>query len=153
MDPPDSFIYGWHVEEHYHLEIQADCELLQLPPVGYRAQIRADRSSILVPATGKVLFKIGVENRTNQSWDVAKPNYLRLGFLLKTSGGQTIRELAGMVLPLSVASPGGRDTLLVPVDVPDEPGEYMLVLDLVQEWVCWFSDRGSQPLICSVRVD
>jgi hypothetical protein len=32
------------------------------------------------------------------------------------------------------------------VPLPEGPGRYELFVDVVEEGVCWFSDRGSAPL-------
>jgi hypothetical protein len=29
---------------------------------------------------------------------------------------------------------------------PHEPGNYILMLDMVNEGVCWFQERGSEPV-------
>lgn len=39
------------------------------------------------------------------------------------------------------------------VRAPDRPGDYVLVFDLVNEMVAWFSDRGADRLVVPVRVD
>ena len=56
-------------------------------------------------------------------------------------------------MPAGAARPSGHDRVLLPVDLPEQPGEYKLSLAVVQEWVCWFSDRGSQPLVLSLLVE
>ena len=187
MDPPDSFIYSWHVEHRLKeravgAKIHAQCELLALPykdgtsadgsstgfwtswprqlirqvlgtgTDGYRARISADGSFATAPPGSTILFNVTVENRTDQTWDIGGSDYLRLGVLLKTTTGEMIRELEGVALPRQVARPSGRDTVLLRATLPEQPGEYKLILDVVREWVCWFSDRGSPPLICTVHV-
>jgi hypothetical protein len=47
---------------------------------------------------------------------------------------------------------GGKESVLLDVELPDIPGLYELFVDVVEEGVCWFSDRGSPPLICDVKV-
>jgi hypothetical protein len=171
MDPPDSFIHlaanadidhrlaerGVGKIQHY-CEINARCELLLLPyvqgdrPVGYRACICVDDTIITAPAGSTILFNISLENQTDQTWDVEGSDSLRLGVMETTIAGEMIRELPGIKLPQGAARPGGRDTVLLPVKLPDQPGDYKLVLDVVQEWVAWFSDRGSPPLVLTVHL-
>jgi hypothetical protein len=172
MDAPDSFIglssnadIDLRLTEkgigniHAYCEVHTQCELLSLPfghgndKVVYQARIQADDTSIHAPAGSKILFNINVENKTTQTWDVLGSDYLRLGFLLKTDGGQTIRELLGVKLPPATAQPGGHDILTILLDLPEQPGDYKLVLDVVQEYVCWFSERGSPPLTFTLRLD
>jgi organic radical activating enzyme len=162
MDPPDSFIHlATQTEINSRLAtIRVACELLSLPyakddgVIGYRARFRSDDSAIVAPAGSTVLFNINVENRTDQNWDPGGSDYLRLGVLLKTAAGETIHELqGGSILPVGVSRPGGRDMVQLWVTVPAQPGQYKLILDVVHEWVCWFSERGSPPLLLSLHVE
>jgi RHS repeat-associated protein len=57
-------------------------------------------------------------------------------------------------LPADVA-PGGAANLNAVVQVPSDPGDYILRLDLLHETLTstlWFADRGNQPLGVHVRV-
>ena len=157
---------------HTYSEVQAQCQLLSLPKIHrgeqgvlarirtaierrfkYRARFQADETQICAPAGSRVIFNIDIENQTDQAWDASGLNCLRLGVLLKDFDGKTIREMPGTILPSGVAGPGGREAVLVAVNLPEQPGEYRLLIDVVQEWVCWFSERGSHPLICTLRVE
>ena len=57
-----------------------------------------------------------------------------------------------MPVPPAVSPPGGKETVLLEVVLPDTPGLYELFVDVVEEGVCWFSDRGSPPLVCEIQV-
>ena len=48
--------------------------------------------------------------------------------------------------------PGDVAGITLPVTAPRDPGNYQLEIDVVQEGVTWFSDRGSKPLVASVSV-
>jgi len=48
--------------------------------------------------------------------------------------------------------PGAELTFFVEVDLPQTLGAYHLLLDLIEEGVCWFSERGSTPAICALEV-
>ncbi len=54
-------------------------------------------------------------------------------------------------LPRPVA-PGEKMTVLIGVRAPDAPGNYQLVVELVQELVQWFSDVGAETLTIPIRV-
>jgi hypothetical protein len=111
-----------------------------------------DQLSIAAPPGVSIAFKVVVENRTDRAWDQAGANYLRLGVKLKAASGKTWRELPGVILPATTVQPHGKGTVILVVDLPSEAGTYRLLIDLVQEWVCWFSDRGSSPLDFTVDV-
>ena len=71
---------------------------------------------------------------------------------LRSHTGRTLRELHGMPVPPAASLPGGKETVLLEVLLPDTPGLYELFVDVVEEGVCWFSDRGSPPLVCEIQV-
>jgi hypothetical protein len=48
--------------------------------------------------------------------------------------------------------PGETMTLLVPLDAPDQPGEYRVTFELVQELVAWFDTKGAPTLVVPVTV-
>lgn len=54
-------------------------------------------------------------------------------------------------LPADVA-PGEALSLTLDVEAPERPGSYALVVDLVQEGVAWFAEKGTIPGRASVRV-
>lgn len=66
--------------------------------------------------------------------------------------GTLVSEIHGEpVLPHAVA-PGETVRLKIAYEVPQRPGSYTFKLDLVDQHVCWFADRGSQPLIINFEV-
>jgi len=50
-------------------------------------------------------------------------------------------------------SPGETMTLLVPLDAPDQPGEYRVTFELLQEMVVWFQSKGAATLVVPVTVE
>jgi 4-amino-4-deoxy-L-arabinose transferase-like glycosyltransferase len=48
--------------------------------------------------------------------------------------------------------PGDLVGITLPVIAPDAAGEYQLLIDVVQEGVNWFSEKGSKPLVSNVSV-
>jgi len=67
-------------------------------------------------------------------------------------GGKTIDEVHGQpMLPRPVA-PGQSLRIQIPCRAPSQSGRYLAKIDLVDQKVCWFEDRGSQPLVFSFEV-
>lgn len=58
-------------------------------------------------------------------------------------------ERGELVLPVN---PGQSAVMAVEVTAPSEPGEYVLQLDLCQELVSWFEDKGAAALRVPVTV-
>lgn len=48
--------------------------------------------------------------------------------------------------------PGESATLQIDVLAPNEPGDYVLSFELVQELVAWLTDRGAETLTVPIRV-
>jgi hypothetical protein len=71
-----------------------------------------------------------------------------------THGSDRLNARAGAVrtdLPRSVA-PGETITVVLELHAPAQPGEYQLVVELIQELVQWFSDVGADSLTIPCRV-
>ncbi len=79
---------------------------------------------------------------------------VRLSYSFVTSGG------AGYPLPrlgpradlARPVAPGESETLTIVVRAPNQPGEYNLSFELLQECVVWFGDVGAKTLTVPVRV-
>ena len=122
-------------------------------PTRYQARIYSDKRSISAPSNATLLFQIEVQNRTHQAWDLSRPDFLRLGIRLQPCGNAAFTELPGYILPSTVANALGRDTVPLRAKAPLNSGNYKLTIDVVQESVCWFSDRGSNPLEFILQVE
>jgi SAM-dependent methyltransferase len=80
--------------------------------------------------------------------------FVTVGCKLTTPSGRLVSDTIGRTfLPADVA-PDGKVSLEIQLPIPADvkPGEYALVVDLVNELVCWFSDLPGneahrQPLI------
>ena len=57
---------------------------------------------------------------------------------------------AGLLLDLW---PGKAADIRLQITAPAQPGEYILEIDLVQEGVAWFKDKGSQTWRGRVKVE
>lgn len=74
-----------------------------------------------------------------------------MGIRLLDPEGRTLAELRGVRLPAGVG-PDDELVLFAEIDLPETSGSYHLFFDLVEEGVCWFSERGSSPALCAVEV-
>jgi hypothetical protein len=54
-------------------------------------------------------------------------------------------------MPRALA-PGEETSVIIEHGVPAEPGPYSLKIDLVDQHVCWFEERGSQPLVLPLQI-
>lgn len=111
----------------------------------YRACLSSAARAVAGPAGREVLLAVGVRNGGRLPWGTSGPA-VRLGLRLRTVGGRVLRELPGVAIAPPELPPGASVALDARVPLPDAPGRYELFVDVVEEGVCWFSDRGSAPL-------
>ena len=62
-----------------------------------------------------------------------------------------VSENHGPLLPRAVA-PGRSLTLDLLIHAPAQPGVYTVKVDLVDQKVCWFEEKGSEPLVLAIKV-
>jgi glycosyltransferase involved in cell wall biosynthesis/2-polyprenyl-3-methyl-5-hydroxy-6-metoxy-1,4-benzoquinol methylase len=73
------------------------------------------------------------------------------GVKIADENGVIVAENHGPLLPRPVA-PGQSLIVNVSVIAPDKPGSYAVKIDLVDQKVCWFEDRGSRPIMFDLIV-
>jgi hypothetical protein len=81
-------------------------------------------------------------------------NAVRLSYSIVPAGQPDARSLrsrlrSDLIRPLA---PGESATLEIVVHAPDQPGDYRLSFELLQESVVWFADLGADTLTFAVRV-
>ena len=100
-------------------------------------------ATIMIRNTGDTLWLSGQTLRAG----IVMP-----GVRVFDQSGEMVSEVHGHpMLPRSIA-PGQYVSLTLPCPVPPVPGTYTVKVDLVDQQVCWFEERGSQPLSFSVEV-
>jgi hypothetical protein len=67
-------------------------------------------------------------------------------------GGQYVRSTEGREVLHYDVFPGQQYEFSLTMTAPKEPGQYTLVLGMVNEKVNWFSDLGVKPVEIAVRV-
>ncbi len=109
----------------------------------------------LVEAGSQLNMAITISNTGDTLW--LSGQTLRAGIVMPAvrvidARGKIISEVHGHpMLPRAVA-PGQTIDINVPCQVPLVAGAYTIKLDLVDQHVCWFEERGSQPLLFSFDV-
>ena len=49
-------------------------------------------------------------------------------------------------------APGEATLAVIERVAPAKPGSYAMKIDLVDEHICWFEERGSQPLVLPLQI-
>ena len=118
----------------------------------YMAHLSLHRDALTGTAGSRIACLLTVENRSPSPWRTDGDDRYGIGVRLRSHTGRTLRELHRLPVPPAALPPSGKGTVLLEVLLPDAPGLYELFVDVVEEGVCWFSDRGSPPLVCEIHV-
>jgi len=133
-----------------------------LPNGAYQARIELRRGRTperemteLQPSELRPMMVL-IENCGDSTWLREARNRVSLSsrfFTIGTAGsrGELVRECARFPFPADL-HPGQERLLPFEVQAPEEPGEYLLVVDLVEEYVRWFESGLEIPVrVSSVR--
>lgn len=128
-----------------------------LPESAMRAEISVIDFPADARAGEKLRIKVHVMNRGNVVWAGcernAGPMQVSLGGRWLTPAGQAVSKEEGRTpLPADIGPSAAAD-LGWTIDVPNQPGQYLLELDMLQEGVAWFGLKGSKTWRGSLRVN
>lgn len=126
----------------------------------YLARLTLEAASIVALPGERLQLKVLIENLSGTDWAAntrllqsdSNAGLLRIGVLLRTPHGRRIQEIGGCQLPPDALKANGRGETSFEIVAPAVPGEYELFIDVVEEDVCWFSERGSPPTLCRLEV-
>lgn len=131
-----------------------------MPASGFRVEWGVPGAPCTMKAGSTVAVGIVVKNVSDQTWrDYASTekgkHAVRLGYRWWDSADKKVvvdytRFRGELRTPLA---PDKTATMAVAVVAPPTPGEYVLQLDLVEELVAWFEDRGAPKVRVPVTVN
>lgn len=128
-----------------------------LPPAACRARISTPLSGpVNLRGTERMSVRVTVENRSEIVWPARATNDGRFQIAvanrwLTSDGALVQRDDFRAWLPHDVG-PGESIEVVLDVTAPAHDGAYILSIDLVQEDVCWFAERGSEALQMQCRI-
>lgn len=130
--------------------------LRKLPMDAHRAAIRVSQLPDCMSAGQSETIRARVKNLSAHTWPctgTATGGYfIQLGnHWRREDGSVVVTDDGRTILPRNLA-PGEEAELQLPVHAPGRPGDYILELDMVEEGVTWFRERGSQAFARRVRV-
>jgi SAM-dependent methyltransferase len=124
-----------------------------LPDDGYAATvvIREPPASLTAAEVRSVTVEITTASRAVWRHDIPAGRHICIAnHWLREDGAVATADDGRARLPRTLA-PGESVQVSLPVTAPAEPGRYVLEVDLVQEMICWFAQKGSStarlPLI------
>jgi SAM-dependent methyltransferase len=126
-----------------------------LPPRAFRAAI-APRTKRLTAEAGKgFVLTARVTNQSDVTWPAGRDGdqqLVQLACHWKDRNRKMVKQGdARGRLPHDLAPGRSADVTIQPVP-PLRPGDYLLELDMAQDWVTWFADHGSPVATIRVRV-
>lgn len=121
-----------------------------LPPDAFRARVTTEHTSLSAGRGEQLTLEVTAENCSPHVWAALpdKRGQCQINVAncwLQDDGAMLQRDDGRCPLPFDVA-PGARATVMLIVTTPPSDGVYLLELDLVQEDVAWFGERGSPTL-------
>jgi pyruvate-formate lyase-activating enzyme len=119
----------------------------------YLAQLTPDRRIVRSRPRDRFAVGVRIENRSREAWIDRPGREFRLAAQLRGSGSMRPRTLPFVPLPAEVRPPGGTTDLVFDTLAPAPEGPYELLLDIVEEGVSWFHERGSAPATLRLEVD
>lgn len=126
---------------------------------GYRGTLSGPTNLIAVEADTAVEIPIVVGNHSQAGWtsDSQIPVFLSYHLRrIEPSDAEASSRLVAFDNPRTALAgtlyPGETAVTPLKVTAPDVPGDYALDVDLVQEGMTWFADRGMTPATVALRV-
>jgi hypothetical protein len=123
----------------------------------FRALLTAESVRETLQAGDKTTLSLIVKNISDATWPAVGEPDGRYAVMLRNRwlsvDGTVLNDHDGQTrLPYDL-EPGDTAGVSLEITAPKTQGEYLLELDVVQERVTWFSDKGSQPLRLRLRVN
>ena len=125
-------------------------EVAELPADAFRAQISSNNVPPTLKVGGKATLNVLVKNLGGETWPaVGEAGYSHAVVLrdrwLRLDGTVVNDQDARARFPFDL-EPGDTAGVSLQITGPKIPAEYLLELDVVQEGVAWFGERGSETL-------
>jgi SAM-dependent methyltransferase len=121
--------------------------------LSYRADLDVDLLEYRAAPGEKFGLKVKIFNRSESDWIVNAHNPFAIGnHWLAADATMLQRDDGRTRLPQDLPA-NSSVTLDLMVTAPNEPGEYLLELDMVHEGVAWFAAKGSPSVRIAVHVE
>jgi GT2 family glycosyltransferase len=131
-------------------------EVQPLPQEAFNADIAIGKASPTLRAGSAVYVPARVGNVSPVSWPAHRlrdgSSAISLSYhWLHADGTEALHDGDRTGLPCEV-NPGEEIPMTAEVKVPDRPGKYILVFDMLQERVAWFEEKGSKTVRLEITV-
>ncbi|MEM9273913.1 MAG: condensation domain-containing protein [Cyanobacteria bacterium P01_F01_bin.143] len=148
FDEPTVQIFAKKLDAYIN-DVTAKPQLLSQE--AYQAEITV-QESLAVPAGESVAITVNVKNISPVLWQATSISGIALGNHWFDHQGKLIQQLDGRAELAQNLATESEVMLSLTVTAPIEPGCYYLELDMVEEGVTWFKQKGSKAEIIRVTV-
>jgi len=140
---------------------EATKEAEALPEAGFRAELTLPDPPARLRAGEKHTLRVLVKNASGVFWwarggavnsRTDNKFYLAAGNRWLGPDGKLVTDMDGRHGIGRDLRPGEQTEVPLAITAPAQPGDYTLEVDLVQEQVAWFSDKGSPTARAKVTV-
>lgn len=137
-------------------KFQRPAPMEEVPGIAYRAKIECGLHTPVMLAGWPGFARVKVTNLSKQTWLPAARSGLHLGQRWLDHDGKVIGD-PGPSVPLpKIVPPGKSITFLIKIPASSSRGVRTLEIDMVDEGICWFSEKQSQhpslPLRLQLKV-
>jgi SAM-dependent methyltransferase len=122
-----------------------------LPQEAFKAYIEMENGPAALFVGQTIYQTVRLKNISSHVWPVLSRHPVTLSYHWLTQSQEIIRDGLRTPLPCSL-EPGQEIVLDCMIQAPETAGAYQLELDLVQEGISWFRDRGSATRRLSCQV-
>lgn len=130
--------------------------LKPLPDSGFKAQVTVVSPPAKLGRGERADVTVRVKNTSDTAWPVrgrAGDGIFQVNLGDRwLQGDKEVRVDERVFLPRAV-KPGEEVEMPFVMIAPDAPGEYTVEVDMLQEGVAWFFQKGSQPARVKIRVE
>jgi hypothetical protein len=132
-----------------------------LPDAAFKAQLSLPEVPAKLRAGQKETVQVHIKNASDIFWwarggEINDRNdnwfYIATGNRWLKADGSLLTDMDGRYGIGKDLKPGEETEVPLLVTAPKEPGDYILEVDLVQEQVSWFSEKGSPTARAKVTV-
>jgi hypothetical protein len=119
-------------------------------------RVQGDWPTVPVAPSSPLELAFEVENAGDTLWLVSREalkGRVRLGVRVLDERAAIVDEVHGLPPLARAVGPGESVSLRLRRQAPARPGRYTLKLDLVDQDICWFEQRGSETLSLPFRVE
>ena len=140
------------------IDTEASVRVLKpLPDNGFKAEITVANPPAQLKVRQRVELAVKVKNASGVEWPMRGHEgdgkfQVNLGDGWRTADGKEVKVDQRAFLPRAL-KPGEQVEIPFVIVAPDKAGDFVVEIDMVQEGVAWFVNKGSVPAKLKIKVE